>query len=190
MIATIPNLLTLARLLLVPVFLYLVVKERYLLGAVVFLVAALTDALDGFIARRNGQSSAFGANFDPFVDKTLLVTSYALLASMGIIPLWLGIVVVARDLAVFSGLLFLRGAAIFKEAGRDVAMRTTVAGKSTTILQVITVLWALVVMEGVEGGGDGVFFTAMCAATAAVTIFTGLDYAYREFKAGGKKKRG
>lgn len=179
--ATIPNLLTLARLLLVPVFLFLVIKDRLLQGAVVFLAAALTDVLDGFIARRYRQTSAFGANFDPFVDKTLLVTSYALLASMGIMPLWLGAVVVARDLAVFFGILFLRGAAIFKEAGRDVAVRTTFYGKSTTVLQVVTVIYALVL------GNDGWLFAALCLLTVAVTVYTGLDYSYREFKVRGKK---
>lgn len=169
--ANIPNLLTLARLLLVPVFLFLVIKDRPLQGAVVFLAAALTDVLDGFIARRFGQTSAFGANFDPFVDKTLLVTSYALLSSMGIIPIWLGVLVVARDLAVFFGILFLRGAAIFKEVGTDVAVQTTFWGKSTTILQVITVLWALVFVEG-----GGFFFTVLGVVTAAITVFTGADY--------------
>lgn len=180
--ALIPNLLTLARLLLVPVFLYLVIKDRHMAGAAVFLVAALTDAVDGFIARRCGAETSFGANFDPFVDKTLLLTSYVLLSSMGIIPLWLGAIVVIRDLSVFICIMVFRGAAVFKDAGVDVALRTTVAGKATTVLQVLTVLWALAV------GASGEPFAALGAITAMITVFTGADYVRRVFSERARRK--
>lgn len=175
--ANIPNILTVSRILLVPLFLYLVARDDYSSATVVFVAAGITDAVDGFIARTYGMRTELGANLDPFADKLLLMSAYVMLTAKGLIPLWLCVPVILRDVVILTGVIILRG------AGRKVVISPTIFGKMTTILQITTVVYALVFAGG---GKEG--FMALAAATALITVYTGFDYAWREFKIqlGGK----
>src|SRR5262245_41698861 len=99
-----PNGLTLARLLLAGVLFGCIAVEWWLVGLVVFAVAAVTDWLDGYLARKQGLASAFGRNFDPLVDKVLICGAFIFLlpvAGAGLAP-WMVTVVVARELIITS----------------------------------------------------------------------------------------
>ena len=102
---TIANQLTLLRMLLIPAFVLLVVYGRFGWALVVFIVAGVTDALDGIIARMPGQKSELGAWLDPVADKLLLVTTFIVLTLPNIglvnrIPIWLTVIVISRDIGI------------------------------------------------------------------------------------------
>lgn len=165
----IPNILTVFRILLVPVFLYLFLEGRYHLAAAAFLVAGLTDGIDGFIARRYDVRTELGAALDPFADKLLLVSAYIALAARGFVPLWLMVPVIIKDGILLAGVAALRG------AGRKVRIVPSVFGKATTVLQIATVGYAMLVAK------EGAAFMTLAAVTAVVTVYTGFDYARKEF---------
>ena len=174
MITTVPNILTVIRLALVPVILYFIYLEKYYVVAGIILYAGLSDLADGYIARHFNQKTTFGSNFDPFVDKIMLVLTFMALAGKGVVPLWLALTVILRDLIIFFFIFFKRGDKIFRRVSSETAVRTTMHGKMTTVTQIVTVLYGLVV-------GSGAVYLVICAITAAVSVITGIDYARREF---------
>lgn len=99
----IPNLLTLARVLSAPTLAWLILRDNYLLALYVFLGAAATDALDGFLARHLHQETEFGAALDPLADKLIGLTVLILLTLQHWIPLWLTLAVVVRDSVIVAG---------------------------------------------------------------------------------------
>ena len=105
---SIPNLLTLVRLALVPVTGYFLLGGRYGLALSVFLAAAVTDLLDGFIARHYKLTSTLGAALDPIADKLNMFVATVLLAWQGLLPLWLAIAIVLRDVVIVAGVLAYR----------------------------------------------------------------------------------
>lgn len=102
---TIPNLITIARLVIVPLLIVTIVQGRYDAAFVLFVAAGLSDAADGFIARHFDMRSEFGAYLDPVADKALLVSIYVTLAVAGAIPGWLAIAVVSRDAMIVGAVL-------------------------------------------------------------------------------------
>jgi cardiolipin synthase len=101
---TLPNLITLARLAMVPATIWLILQQRLDLAFVVFVAAGISDGLDGWLARITGTRSVVGALLDPLADKALLVSSYVTLAAVGVLPDWLAILVVFRDVVIVGGL--------------------------------------------------------------------------------------
>jgi cardiolipin synthase len=104
---TIPNLLTIGRILLTPLFALFLLRKSMAAAFFVFLVAGLTDAFDGLLARVLNQKSRLGSHIDPLADKFLLVTSFVLLWNIGEIPLWLVCITVGRDLLILVGFFVL-----------------------------------------------------------------------------------
>jgi cardiolipin synthase (CMP-forming) len=102
---TIPNLITIGRLIIVPLVIVMIMQERWQAAFTLFLVAGVSDGIDGFIARRFDMRSEFGAYIDPIADKALLVTIYVTLGIVGVLPGWIAIVVVSRDLMIVSAIL-------------------------------------------------------------------------------------
>ena len=96
----IPNLITAGRILLVPPIAWALVQQRFLLALILFFIAGVSDAADGFLAKYYGWTSRLGALLDPLADKSLLVTSYAALAWIGLLPLWLLVLVVVGVVVV------------------------------------------------------------------------------------------
>ena len=172
MIFNVPNTLTIFRIFLVPVFIYLILNDRLQAATVVFVAAGVTDAVDGFIARTFNQRTEFGANIDPLADKLLLSGAFIVLTVKGFVPLWLCVPVIIRDFILLAGVVWLRG------SGRKVVIAPSIFGKLTTVLQILTVAYALVFPHRT---GD-MAFLSLAAATAVVTVFTGIDYALREFR--------
>lgn len=134
---TIPNIITVIRFVLIPIFSALVVYGKFGQALAVFLFAAVSDVLDGVVARLFQQKSTLGSFLDPIVDKVLLSTAFVVLGVARIIPLWVMVLVLARDLVVLGGLLFL----LFKSRGLD--LRPSWWGKIATGAQASLVVVAL-----------------------------------------------
>ncbi|AOE87042.1 CDP-alcohol phosphatidyltransferase family protein [Pseudomonas sp. TCU-HL1] len=133
-----PNLLTLLRLALVLPIAGLLLSDRYTEALLLFAVAGGSDALDGFLARRFGWTSRLGSFIDPLADKLLLVTSFICLTLLQVLPFWLTLAVLLRDLLILVGALLFRllvGAAEFAPSR---------LGKLSTLLQMVLVLFLLV----------------------------------------------
>jgi cardiolipin synthase len=102
---TIPNIITIGRLIIVPIVIVMIMQQRWTVAFSLFVVAGISDAVDGFIARRFDMKSEFGAYMDPIADKALLVSIYVTLAIVGAIPGWLAIIVVSRDVMIVAAVL-------------------------------------------------------------------------------------
>jgi cardiolipin synthase len=102
---TLPNFITIARLLGVPLIVWLIIAGRYVEATLCFVVAGLSDAVDGFIAKRFGATSVLGAYLDPIADKALLVSVFVTLGFKGVLPAWLIVLVVSRDLFIVGGVI-------------------------------------------------------------------------------------
>ncbi|MGV6872455.1 CDP-alcohol phosphatidyltransferase family protein [Pseudochelatococcus sp. B33] len=102
---TIPNLITILRLLLVPAIVVMINAEAWVGAFLLFLTAGLSDGLDGFIARRYNMRSELGAYLDAFADKALLVSIYVSLSIAGVLPGWLAILVVSRDVLILMAIM-------------------------------------------------------------------------------------
>ena len=133
------NWLTLLRIVLIPVFVLLLVYRRPGVALVVFSLAALTDMLDGYVARRRGSQSRLGAFLDPTADKLLLTASFVTLTQLRILPAWITIVVISRDVILVVGALLIH------MLGGRIHPRPTWAGKAATFFQILTVLTGMLV---------------------------------------------
>jgi cardiolipin synthase len=164
---TIPNLLTFTRILLTPLLMWFLVHRRLNEALVVFFIAGMTDILDGFVARLFHQKSTFGAILDPLADKFLLVSSFLILGRLGLIPWWLVVIAVARDIVIVIGTSMLFAFRF------PVEVRPTVLGKLTTLTQLGSVVLAL--SSSLVWAVPWVYQLAF-AATAALSIATGVQY--------------
>jgi cardiolipin synthase len=135
---TAPNLITLARIGAVPLAVWLVLRQDLSLAFWLFLAAGVSDAIDGWLARR-GSSSVIGAILDPVADKALLVSMYVTLAAVGELPPWLAILVVFRDLVIVGGILCL------SFIGVRVAIKPLRISKFNTVLQITLVALVLLI---------------------------------------------
>jgi cardiolipin synthase (CMP-forming) len=132
-----PNLLTLLRILLVPLTIWLIVADELRGAFLVFLLAGATDALDGFVAKRFGWTTELGSYLDPLADKLLLVSTYVALGLRTLLPAWLVILVVSRDVMIVSAIL------LSVVVGPRVAMRPLTVSKLNTVMQIGLALMVL-----------------------------------------------
>ncbi|HTY55874.1 MAG TPA: CDP-alcohol phosphatidyltransferase family protein [Candidatus Binataceae bacterium] len=167
----VPNFLTLVRIVLIPVFVVLLSKHRLTEGLYVFAAAAVTDSLDGTVARWFECKTELGAFLDPFADKLLLVSSFVVLTIEGIFPAWLLIVVAIRDVVVVFGYLMLT----FFTSER-MPVRPSYFGKASTFLQLGCVIGALFGF-GINSGPP--WWYALLYSTVTMTGISGLHYMYR-----------
>lgn len=168
-----PNCLTLIRIVTIPVFLMLLSMHFYLAALATFIVGAVTDALDGMMARIMNQQTPLGAYLDPVADKLLIMSSFAMLSIVGGIPAWLGVLVVSRDLIILAGFLI-----IYFFAGERLEARPTLIGKLNTLLQLLTVCADLLELHDPATLPD-LWLFSLTLATAATTVASGLQYIYR-----------
>jgi len=169
---TLPNLLSLLRMGLIPLFVIAVLDGRPGRALIVFAVAGVTDALDGFIARFWNQRSELGAYLDPAADKLLLVTAYVVLAIPNlqrafVIPAWVTALVITRDVVIVVVAL------ILYLASGVTRFPPSPISKINTAVQVATVI--VVLLAGVVDGLDLVATTAVYLV-AALTLSSGIDY--------------
>jgi cardiolipin synthase len=165
-----PNILTLIRIFSIPFFLALLSQQRYTAALYLFGLAALTDGLDGAVARWFDMRTEIGAYLDPFADKLLLVSAFVVLTLEDSIPGWLLGVVLIRDIVIVSGYFLF---AFF--TGERPPMRPTVFGKGSTFLQLLCVLGAL----ARASQKWPMYWNGLLYMTLAMTALAGLHYAYQ-----------
>jgi cardiolipin synthase len=174
-LATLPNLLTIARLLLAPFIFAAIVNGRHVLALSLFAVAALTDGLDGLLARRIHQVTPLGAYLDPIADKVLLSGVYISLAVAGSIPSWLVVLILGRDIF----LLATSGIALLFTTYRE--FRPSVWGKASTLVQIAcATTW--MTDDALNLPSVHMLAPALVWPVAAITIWSGLHYSWRGFR--------
>ncbi len=167
-----PNSLTALRILLIPVFVGFLIYEQAERALIILIVAGITDALDGAIARITNQRTQLGEVLDPLADKLLMVSGFVTLSIMHKVPSWTAIVVVSRDL------ILIMGTVVARLTDSPLNITPTVLGKSTTALQLLYLVLVLVVWAR---GHDLVVLHPLLFAMVAVTLSSGLHYLYRGF---------
>jgi cardiolipin synthase len=172
-VLNIPNFLTLLRIVAIPYFLILLESAQYGQALAVFVAAGITDALDGAIARMTHTKTTLGAYLDPAADKLLLLSAFIALGFMHVVPRWLVVLVISRDVVVVLGYFLL-----FVMTQQTMEVQPSATGKLSTALQLLSV--TTVLLDLMQGGTVspplkmGVFYV-----TAVVTAVAGLQYMYR-----------
>jgi cardiolipin synthase len=170
------NLLTLARLLLVPFVVQTILAGRPMLALALFGAAAITDVLDGAAARRLHLTTQTGAYFDPIADKILLSSVFLALAAAGGVPWWLVCIVLGRDLYI------LLAVAAFLLLSSLRKFPPSVWGKLSTFVQIVSVVvW--MTRNWLQISWIGALGTAMIWICAACTIWSGIHYTWRGIQA-------
>ena len=184
-----PNKLTIFRMILVPIMViipflgidgrFLGIPIEWLVIDIIFVIASLTDKLDGYLARKNNQVTTFGKFLDPLADKILVLSAMVMLVEMGKIPAWIPIIVLAREFIVSGYRL------VAVEKGGNV-IAASKWGKLKTVTQMIAIILAFLDLNafgecfsGVLQGGDLVLnfvVTIMMLIQTVATIFSGIDY--------------
>jgi cardiolipin synthase len=171
-ILTIPNLLSIFRILLVPIFLWSVLNNKSFEALLIFFIAGLSDLLDGFAARIWHQRTRLGTVLDPAGDKLLMAASYVILtlpsvAAPNFIPLWLTVTVFARDLLIVTGAL------IAFLSWHQTSFTPSSLGKISTTFQAGTIF--LVLLMNYYGSSPG-FMSWVYYATLFLTLASGIHY--------------
>lgn len=166
-----PNLITLARLLVVPLAIWLILKARYGAAFWLFVGAGVSDGLDGFIAKRFNRRTRLGALLDPIADKTLLVSAYVTLGWVGALASWIVILVVFRDVMIVGGFLLIQTTAAPKR------FDPLYISKLNTLAQIGLVGFVLA-QRGIGLGGAQLdsWLTILVAVT---TLLSGFSYLVR-----------
>lgn len=170
---TIPNVITLIRILLTPLFIIFLIQGYYHKALAVFLLAGLSDLADGLIARVWHQKSRLGSYLDPLADKVLMAASFVTLSVYREIPSWLTVVVLSRDVALAMGVL------VFRLADIPLVVRPSLAGKWTTTFQVTTVFLVLV---GKIWPIAPLVLSIFFWVTGILTTISGIHYLYGGLK--------
>ncbi|MBI1747213.1 MAG: CDP-alcohol phosphatidyltransferase family protein [Acidobacteria bacterium] len=181
MIWTPANQLTVLRMVFVPVIVLAVVYRHFGWALSIFLIAGITDGLDGLIARRFHQQTTLGALLDPIADKMLLISAFVVLSLPSLnlsttIPLWLTITTLSRDLIIVISCV------IIHLATGDNQFPPSLFGKATTVVQLVTILAALL---GNYLEIHTPYFSVVVYLTLFFTVLSGLHYFYRATKRRG-----
>lgn len=166
-----PNLICLARIALTWPIIALLARDRADLALAVFTVAAISDGLDGWLAKRFGWTSKLGRFLDPLADKILLVFVFVYATWIGLVPVWLTAAAVARD--VMIGI----GASIYRLWFGPLNGRPTVVSKVNTLLQIIVLVLAM--LRAASGVPPWEIILALSLVTLATTLISGWDYVGR-----------
>ncbi|HXC66515.1 MAG TPA: CDP-alcohol phosphatidyltransferase family protein [Nitrospiraceae bacterium] len=169
----IPNSLTILRILLIPCYVGLLVYGKFDQALIVLLVAGLTDALDGAIARMKNQYTRLGAVLDPLADKMLLISGFVTLSMIHLVPSWVTILVVSRDVILMLG----TAVAHFTDSRVDIT--PTFLGKGTTFLQLSYVVMVIFLTSRRI---DLAVMLPLLFGMISFTLLSGLHYLYRGFR--------
>ena len=165
----IPNILTVLRILVTPLFVIFLIRNQHGYALLVFIFAGVSDGLDGLIARGLNQRSDLGAVLDPIADKLLLTAAYVTLGIIGEIPGWLAVLVISRDVLIVTGIAVLS----FADIRFDI--NPTVISKWTTVCQILMVGVSLL---DLNFPGAEHLRSALVWVTAGMTVLSGLHYTY------------
>ncbi len=169
LILNLPNVLTLVRMLITPIFIICLIKGAYQMALLIFTLAGVTDGLDGLLARLLDQKTTLGAFLDPVADKLLLVSAFVTLAVQHMIPAWLTVVVISRDVLIIIGI------AILEVSKVPYRIQPSMVSKCTTVAQLATIFLLLLSIQTtvLEHALLPVYWL-----TTALSIASGLHYVY------------
>ena len=172
----IPNILTIIRFILIPVILYFIITGNYLLGFVFFTISGITDILDGTIARKYNLISTFGKLMDPLADKLTQISVLATLTFKDIIPIWILVIVILKELIMIIGASFLYG--------KDVVVYSKWFGKLATVLFYLAIVLSLIDKQfGFTGIWRNIDMVLYCVALVS-TVFSLIMYVKYLYKDG------
>jgi cardiolipin synthase len=172
-VLNLPNFLTLLRIIAIPIFLILLTDGRIGAALVTFVLAGITDSVDGAIARLTNTRTTLGAYMDPLADKMLILSAFVVLALMGVVPHWLTVVVISRDVIILIGYLTL-----FLLTQQLMEIRPSAISKAATFLHLVTLSAVLLSLWKAEVVDPGVR-TALFAVTGVITAISGFHYIFR-----------
>jgi cardiolipin synthase (CMP-forming) len=176
--ATIPNIITLVRIILIPMFVMAIVYHHYGYALVFFVIAALSDLLDGWAARLTNQKTKLGAFLDAFADKVLLITSFIVCSVYGWISQWVVICVIGRDLVISIGWF------LMTFMSRSTNVGTILSGKIAIASQLILISYVMLSINLSELPDRAPDFAEWIVV--ALTVFSGFQYIYRGIFQNGK----
>jgi cardiolipin synthase (CMP-forming) len=176
---TIPNLITTIRIILTPIFVIYIINDELISGLIVLVISGISDGVDGMVARLFNQKSKLGAYLDPLADKIILISAFITLGIRGMLPAWLAVMVISRDI------LILMGISIMFLHGMKIDIKPSISSKITTCLQFITLISILskdylVAFEG--------YYRYLFYVTALFTTVSFLQYTHQWFKLTGDAK--
>lgn len=179
-IVTVPNLLTVFRMVLIPVFVTLIFYQRFVWALAVFVIAGFTDGLDGLLARRFDQRSQLGTILDPIADKLMMVTAFVVLSLRSVfpqpvpghlpIPFWVTVAVISRDVFIVVG-----AAAINVMTGFR-GFRPSMLGKISTTVQIVGI--AAIMFAASFPYGTGYYLPTVYFVIFTFAVFSGLHYVF------------
>ncbi len=169
----IPNILTISRIFLVPVFIIFLMDQMFLHAILIFIYAGISDGLDGFIARYFNQKTVIGAYLDPVADKLLLTSSFICLAVLEIIPNWVTIIVISRDILIITGIIILFISDV------KFIIKPSFVSKCTTTLQLATVFLVLIYIVLPKITFVGHLTPYLYLLTIGFSIVSGFHYTYK-----------
>lgn len=163
-----PTILTISRILIIPVFLF-EAPAKPQIGAFLFLIASITDFLDGYLARKFKQITKLGVILDPIADKLLVITALIVLVDLVRIPAWIATIIILREFIITT----LR----FYALSRGVVIPAETAGKAKTVLQMIAILTLLIADEifGIDLYDVGIILIYIATFVA---VYSGIKYLY------------
>ena len=167
MVGNVPNLLTLTRILLLPFFAATLIYKEYQYALMLFVVASITDVLDGLIARIKNQITYFGTILDPVADKFFIITSFVLMSNFDLIPKWLTIIVISKDVIVITGCL------IVYFVTNKLVIEPSLLGKISSTCQFILIGLVLLLLNLADGLYVPFFIFII---VAVLTSAAGIDY--------------
>lgn len=179
-VVTLPNLLTVIRMALIPVFVTLLVYQRFGWALFVFVFAGITDALDGLLARNLNQGSELGRILDPIADKLMLVTAFIFLSQKNIlppplprhfpIPFWVTAAVISRDIFIIVGAAAINIVTGFRN------FRPSLLGKASTVVQICSIVIVLLTTQVPEI--SGYVLPTVYTTVFALAVLSGIHYAF------------
>jgi cardiolipin synthase len=164
---SIPNIITLGRIILVPIIVWAIASRQMEIAFAIFVIAGVSDAVDGFLAKRFNMASELGALLDPLADKALLVSIYVALGIWGALPRWIVILVVSRDIMIVGAVI------VSWVFGKPIPMKPLMVSKLNTVAQVT---FAALVLASLGFGFDSTPYDLILMVL--VTIFTLLSVSF------------
>jgi cardiolipin synthase (CMP-forming) len=179
-IVTVPNILTVFRMVLIPVFVSLLFYQRFILALAVFVLAGLTDGLDGLLARRFDQRSQLGTILDPIADKLMLVTAFIVLSMRSVfpqplpshlpVPFWVTVAVISRDVFIIVGAAAINIVTGFR------GFRPSLLGKVNTTVQIVAI--GIIMLAASVPYGSGYYLPTLYATVFAFSVLSGAHYVF------------
>src|SRR4029450_12993655 len=179
-IITVPNILTVFRMVLIPVFVSLLFYQRVALAHAVFVLAGLTDGLDGLLARRFNQKSQLGTILDPIADKLMLVTAFIVLSMRSVfpqpvpshlpVPFWVTVAVISRDVFILVGAAAINIVTGFR------GFRPSWLGKVNTTVQIVSI--GIIMLAATVPYGTGYYLPTLYATVFAFAVLSRAHYVF------------